>query len=517
MNMITIYYKRGWIVLLSIFLLGSFSCTKKFDELNTRSDQISIKNLDASLLGQAFAQSQYYGWYTDYQSNQNLYADLYAQYYGTNVTYFNSDQNNEQSSWTNSIWRGFYGTAAPQLNFVEQFTKEHAMVLENAIAKVWKVQIYARRTDYWGPIIYSQFGNQEIQVDYDSQEFIYKDFFKTLDSAVAVLKQNLGGTAFPSSDLLYNGKVDKWLTYANSLRLRLALRIAYVEPALAKQEAEKAVFDGVIEDNSDNANLLTTELSKNLMGVIVNFGEFRMSTAMQSVLTGYNDPRIGEYFNEAINGGGYVGIRNGLPSVEKTAPREDYSEIDTKWFIEGKGGTNPPYKVMCAAEVYFLRAEGALRGWNMGGTANELYDKGISTSILEWTSASASQIEEYITSMNVPVAVNDKWNTPAMSDIPVRYQPTASFEKQLEQIITQKWIALFPDGWEAWAERRRTGYPVGYPIIESLNPDVPANAIMRRLKFVTSEVTTNAKAVDEARELLNGPDNNATKLWWDAR
>lgn len=517
MNTIMKYFNEVGIVLLSGILISVASCSKNFDELNTRSDQINVKSLNVSLLGQAFAQSQYYGWYTDFQQNQNLYADLYAQYYGTNVTYFNSDQYNEQSNWTNSTWRGFYGTAAPQLHFVEQFTKEHDMALENAIAKVWKVQLYGKRTDYWGPIIYSQFGNGEVQVSYDSQEFIYKDFFKTLDSAVAVLKQNASKTVFSSSDLLYNGEVDKWLVYANSLRLRLALRVAYVEPNLAQQEAEKAILDGVMLENSDNANLLTTDLSKNQMGVIVNFGEFRMSAAMQSVLVGYNDPRIAEYFNEAINNGEYIGIRNGLPSVEKTAPKENYSEIDTKWFIEGKGGTNPPYKVMCAAEVYFLRAEGALRGWNMGGTVNELYNKGISTSILEWTDTPASQIEEYITSTNMPIAINDKWNTPAMTDIPVRYQTNGSFEKQLEQIITQKWIALFPDGWEAWTERRRTGYPVGYPIIESLNPDVPANAIMRRLKFVASEITTNALAVDDARKLLNGPDNNATKLWWDAR
>src|SRR5690606_2352315 len=158
-----------------------------------------------------------------------------------------------------------------------------------------------------------------------------------------------------------------------------------------------------------------------------------------------------------------------------------------------------------------------LRGWNMEGTAEELYQEGIRTSIEERTNATAEQIEAYINSTNTPVALHDKWNTPAMSDIPVLYQANSDFETRLEQIITQKWIALFPDSWEAWSERRRTGYPLGFPIIESFNPDIPEDGMMRRLKFTTGEITNNSVAVEAARKLLNGPDENYTRLWWDAK
>jgi hypothetical protein len=99
----------------------------------------------------------------------------------------------------------------------------------------------------------------------------------------------------------------------------------------------------------------------------------------------------------------------------------------------------------------------------------------------------------------------------------VQYLSSASFEKKLEQIITQKWIALYPDGWEAWAERRRTGYPKGYPLINSLNPFVAKDAMIRRITFSSSEISNNNVALLQAIKLLNGPDRNDTKLWWDAR
>jgi hypothetical protein len=176
---------------------------------------------------------------------------------------------------------------------------------------------------------------------------------------------------------------------------------------------------------------------------------------------------------------------------------------------------------MEASEVYFLRAEGALRGWNMGGTAMELYNQGIRASLEERTDVSGDIINSYITSTNTPVAPDNGialYNSPPVTDIPVVYQEGADFETQLEQIITQKWLSLFPmNDWEAWTERRRTGYPVGYAIIESKNPEVSETELVRRLRFVTSEFSNNAEAVGEALLLLDGPDATSTRLWWDAK
>lgn len=507
--------------LLIIFIIGMTSCTKKFDTLNTPTDVIVADKVDASLLGQAFAQCQYSGMFGhayEWQQAQNLYADLYAQYFGTSADYFDSDQYLEIKDWSSVAWDYFYGVAAPQLYFVENNTKKNNMPVENAIAKIWRVELYHRITDYWGPIIYSQFGNGKTSVPYDSQDSIYMDFFKTLDESVAVLKQSTGNSvAFSASDLVYGGNVQKWLIFANSLRLRLAMRMAYVDPGLAKQQAEKAVADGVMLDNTENADVAVTLITRNPISEVIGWGEYRMSATMESTLVGFNDPRLGVYFSKTSSGD-YKGLRNGMPRTERGSSASDlYSSLGSMYFDVAIGGTNPPIRVMSASEVYFLRAEGALRGWGMGGTSEQLYNQGIKASLNERTGATDAEINAYISSSNKPVALNDKWNTPAMSDIPVAYQLGASFEKQIEQIITQKWIALYPDGWEAWAERRRTGYPVGFPIIESLNQGVPVDKQMRRLTFTIDELRNNSKAVKSALNLLGGADANETKLWWDKK
>jgi hypothetical protein len=116
------------------------------------------------------------------------------------------------------------------------------------------------------------------------------------------------------------------------------------------------------------------------------------------------------------------------------------------------------------------------------------------------------------------VALNDEWNTPAMSDIQIAYDAGASVEEQLEQIITQKWIALYPLSWEAWSERRRTGYPRGLAILSSLNPNLEVTDLFRRVGFTENEYANNAEAVQEAIGLLREPiDGNHIRLWWDEK
>lgn len=519
------YYKSMGTGLMAMLLIGTGSCTDHFEELNTPQNIITAENVDGALLGQAFAQTQWTALAGNrYQVGQNLFADIYAQYFATTQPKFNSDQFQEIAGWPNWWYNEFYGDTAPQLLFVEQFTEENDMPVLNAVAKVWRVWMYHRVTDYFGPIIYSEFGSGETSVPFDSQEEVYRDFFATLDEAVAVLKQNSSANAFGSNDQIYEGDVAKWLTFANSLRLRLAMRVVYADETLAKTEAEKAVAEGVMMNNSDNAGVLATINSINNLSRWTYLNEFRMSASMESTLKGYNDPRLGEYFNEAGDrlGGdrGYHGIRNGLPADLKVGEiNDDHSFVGDRWlpWADGGGGDTTPSAVMYAAEVYFLRAEGALRGWNMEGSAQELYNEGIRTSITQRTEASSAEIDAYISSTATPVPTEDQFDSPAMTNIPVLYQNGEDFETRLEQIITQKWLATYPDGREAWAERRRTGYPRGYAVINSLNPNVGTTDLMRRLKFTLVEIQNNEVAVEEARTLLDGPDDNHTRLWWDAK
>ena len=515
-------------VLLAATLVSLPACTDDFNALNTPDDQIVVDQVDANLVGQAFAQSQFQGMYGSpgpFQLSTALFADLYAQYFATTAENFDSDQYVEVGRWIDGAWNSFYATAAPQIDFVEDLTEEQGLDVQNAVAKVWRVQLFHRITDYWGPIIYSEFGNRETSVAYDAQEDVYMDFFQRLDEAVAVLEQNRDASAFGTNDQVYGGDVNKWITFANSLRLRLAMRTKYVEPALAQSEAEKAVAAGVMESNADNAIIVTTENSRNPYTTITDWGEFRMSSAMESVLEGYEDPRVDVYYSPAVDGDNdgdgspYEGMRNGLPRTEKgPALNPTYSDMGVNWLNDNRGGSNPPIRVMGAAEVYFLRAEGALEGWNMSGSAEELYNEGIRLSLTEdRIGAPSAVVEAYVASANTPTSPDDAWNSPPLSDIPVAFDQGADKERQLEQIITQKWLALYPDSWEAYSEYRRTGYPTLYPIINSANPDLAPDDVFRRMTFVDGEFSNNQAAVEAAVGLLNGPDRNDTRLWWDAK
>lgn len=526
---------------LAIIIFAFNACTEKFEELNTQPDALLASKMDAGLLGQAFANAQARALYgapggstAGFQTAQSLFADLYSQYFATTATNFDSDRHTQVGNWSNGAWTYFYQQAAPVIKIVEDFSAANNMPIENAMVKIWKVESYHRITDYWGPIIYSEFGNGKTVVNYDTQESIYKNFFVLLDEAVAVLKQNPGSKAFLGHDQLYAGDGNKWVVFANSLRLRLAMRIKYADPQLAKTEAEKAVAAGVMLTNDDNAMLFTTTLSRNPYWIITDWGEFRMSALMESVLTGFDDPRTGIYFSPTVafttNGTGkeFRGMRNGIPKaqLDQGALNTAHSDMGKAFLNQGRGGSaaGPALRVLSSSEVYFLRAEGKLENWAMGGTdAKELYNKGIEMSLKESRiAATDADIAAYISSTNTPVAIDavqDAWDAPASSDITVAFMDAAGKEKQLEQIITQKWIALYPDGWEAWTELRRTKYPKPYARIASDNLDVPKEQTMSRLIFATGEYTANPEGVGAAEKFseLSGGNKNSTRVWWDKK
>lgn len=511
--------KKHVIIILTLWLTVLSGCTKHFDEVNTPDDLLPEDQITPGLVGQAFAFSQYHGLCAVYvEVGQTLHADMYAQYFTTVPATFSTDQFTPNASWIDLFWKDFYTKAAPQLYLTEKVTKENNMEVANAIARIWRVVIYGRMTDYFGPIIYSRFGNQANSVPYDSQQDIYKDFFKTLDEAAAVLKQNPSGNGFGMHDQVYAGNAAKWLKLANSLRLRLAMRLAYADPATARAEAEKAVAAGLIVSNDDNAAVISTTNSVNILSRITYLIDFRASATLTSILTGYSDPRLSDYLTPSVTGNQYTGLRNGLPASERGAQLANVASfVGAKWLSPDRKGTLTPNRVLSAAEVAFLRAEGALRGWNMGGTAKDLYNEGISLSLTERVAASPAQVAAYQNSTATPAPVADKWDSPPVSDIPVRYDEAGNFERQLEQIITQKWIALYPDGWEAWAERRRTGYPRGYAIIASENPAIPRTGLVRRATYAPVEISANRAAYNAALGLLAGPDENKTRLWWDKK
>lgn len=504
--------------LLLVMTMGFNACTDKFEELNT--DKTKLTSLDGSAIGNAFAAAQYRSIQANWQIFQSLFADLQSQFFANAAVYFPSDRNVMVGGWLNGAWNAFYGDAVSPLLGVLDNTKpggpnENPAIY--AIMNIWKVQMFLPRTDYWGPIPYSQVGNGAKVVEYDSQEFIYNDFLKILKEGAASLQAFKGKNVLGTNDQVYAGDVDKCILFANTMRLRVAMRMSKVAPDIAKTEAESAAAGGLLSTNDHDAFLSVTLNSLNPLNQATAWNEFRMSAAMESTLKGYDDPRISKYYAPVPGTTTFKGMRNGYSQAQlgdiQNAPSSN-SNVDTK-FLPDNQFTNS-FFIMNSAEAYFLKAEGALKGWNMGtGTAKEFYEKGIEASMRQWGIADAAAIKAYINGTSTPIALDAGHlvKSPPMTDIAVKWAATP--EKQMEQIITQKWLALYPNGHEAWAEYRRTGYPKLYPRLNSDNPDVPVTAIVRRTPYTQDEFNTNGPGVQSGIKLLGGPDNASTRLWWD--
>ncbi len=527
-------------VLLIVIFLGS--CTKNFDEINKNPKSITLASLDKSSFGlvarRAFVYTAYLRNNTGMQTYHSLFGDVYANYFATTHENFLSDRFVLVGSWLNGSLRAFYSNAAPPIKYCVDFAANNDMPVEEAIMKIWRVNAFAKYADSYGAIPYKSFGNMEKAVPYDLLPNLYESFFKELDEAVDVLKANLSlvtSAPIAAYDDIYKGNIAKWAKLGSSLRLRLALHCKYVDATLAKTQAEAAVADGVIESPADNAKVATSVDWFNAYNTITSWMEFRMSSDMESIMKGYLDPRVQSYFQVAKNPDktddpagivfDFEGMRNGQSKSNKQGLGFNLaaSDMHKNWVTLGAAG--PAWRVMGADESYFLRAEGALEGWSMGGTAKELYEKGIKASFDEWGYTDYLNLagENYITSDRVPASPGSDLSSPEtiippVSTVPVAFQDGADKETQLEQIITQKWLCLYPENSiEAWTVRRITKYPKLFPRLESEEPLIPANSLPTRLTFITSEYTDNKAEVEKAVAGLGGPDNGTTKLWWDKK
>ena len=382
-------------------------------------------------------------------------------------------------------------------------------------AQILRIFGTLRLSDMYGPLPYSKVTGSEFTVPYDDMEELYNNMFADLDEAIEGLTTvALSGedmSSLSASDFVYNGDFTKWVKLANTLKLRMAVRISSANAILARQKAEEAVSHtiGVMNSAQDAAWYSDNDGMNPYYRVAFSWQEIRVSANVTSYLSGYNDPRLSIYVNPSeLASGDRVGVRNGIyQSAGSQASYANYSRMNI--------GELDKLLVMSASEAYFLRAEGALLGWNMQGTAKQLYEQGVAVSMEE----RGANMGNYLLSDNTPAnyvdPLDSSKNHNAMSSISPRYDESASKEANLERILVQKWLANFPNGWETWADIRRTGYPKHFPVINNLNTDgVTSTRGMRRLPYPQSEYNTNAASVKAAVSMLGGADNGATDLWW---
>lgn len=505
-------------------LLSTSSCTSKFEEYNTDPNGIDsetgrIDNANIGGLIPQMEESIYFNYGNgmwQYQLQQNLNADLFSGYM-MNPTPFAGGQNNSNyalvSGWnTFPFSLAYQNIMAPWWSIKQKTVDEDVSTEFYGAALVLKVLGMHRVTDIFGPIPYSQFG-VENNPDYDSQKDVYAAFFADLDQAITLLKAAPSTSNFNRYDKIYAGNFNKWVKLANTLRLRLALRLSKVDPATSKIQAEKALADagGLLSVKDDICQVVDAGYQHPVATIAGAWGDIRMGADMESILTGYDDPRLPKYFTaaDASLGGTYKGIRFGNVPTSKDL-YTPFSNINIQ--------SNTPVLLMSVAEAYFLKAEAALRGYAGAGSPSENYVAGVQASFDQYGLGSASAYLADNTSKpkNYVDPVNASNNSTAASTITIKWDDAATNEVKLERIITQKWIAGFPEGQEAWAEYRRTGYPRKFSAANNFSGGTIDSQIgIRRLPFSIDEVNNNAEKVQAAVGLLGGPDNGGTRLYWD--
>ncbi len=509
-------------------LAGSLTlsgCTKKFESFNTDNTAIPNNLLKAGglIIGM---QLGIYGEQNAYQLDQNLNADCYSGYMMSpdpfrgnvnNLTYFLVD------GWNSSPWSDTYSLETGIWWDLLQSGVNVSAPDQYAVSLILKVEAMDRLTDKFGAIPYQTAGTNKEGVAFNSQDTVYLGMFADLDTAVSNLQTYIaahpGVKPLASYDLVYSGDYKEWVKFANSLRLRLAMHIVKADAATAQAQAVKAIGNsgGLLSSPSDDATISGGGYINPLSVISTEWTDISMGADFGCILNGYNDPRLPVMCSPATQtgvAGKYIGIRLGSLITQKPGYTGLSILNDTT-----NVSASSPMRMMTAAEVDFLMAEGALRNWPGFGSAQTWYNQGITTSFAQWGVSGAAAYEADKTS--VPTAYvdpnNSANNSPAVETITIAWDPTATNEENLERIETQKWIAMFPEGQEAWTEQRRTGYPHLFTVVNNNSGGTISTTIgVRRLAYPSSIYLTNGANIKAAvANTLGGNDNGGTRLWWD--
>ncbi len=469
----------------------------------------------------------------DLQATDLISSGSYIGYFGNN----NNWSHNIEASWNfvdgrmDYIYNQLYTDITKPWVTIYKLAKDSQKPSDKrilAIANIVKVMGWLRATDAFGPIVYTQAGSGSITPTPDSQEVVYKGMLKELSEATAVLR-DAQAKILPNSDLVYDGDPASWVRLANSLMLRMAVRVHFKDKALAQEYITKATNPangGLIVLANQVAKVASSSklpLRSPYIASVDEYGETRMGATIWAYLDGFKDPRNEMLFKEGTD----PRIQwYGLPKRMPLAPTGSQPKTDTR-----KGASVPRViekdEVVWfrASETKFLLAEAALYGLYSKETAQSLYESGIKLSFEE---LGASGAERYYNQGDVKPSelsnLNSLLSYPygdniSNGNIVPLWDENDTQEKKLQRIITQKYIALYPNAIEAWTEYRRTGYPY------IMKPQ-DATAITRiggvfggkqrtpeRFSFPASSYSNNPN-LSVIPKLLGGKDEGITKLWW---
>jgi len=486
--------------MLAVFVLTYMfsSCQKRLDELRKNPNAISEID-DAALFVNAsrslFLEAQ--------EESVHRFGGIYAHYFVPGGDLRKADLYGDgfdgfYNSMSYNIYAGLYrGGVIKNIEEVLKITStgETKNEVRYAMADVIGVLGYARLTDEYGEIPYTEGGKGKTEgiltPKYDTQEFIYKDMIKRLSADIAVLKTLTKDNGYFKSDFIYGNDSDKWVRFANSIKLRLAMRIRNADEDLSKATVIECLKDPLMESPTHDAIMIQTE------GYDVAWYRFRegtpeikVSDKYVTMLSSTNDPRLSVFIAKDKNGG-YSGQLNGLTDIEYGHSGFDERSAMGEVLTE----KSSPLYLITAAETWFLRAEASLVYDNDVAAANDSYREGIKTSM-------------------------NQWNVPLVDANTFLASPIADLSNPLsdeEQIGNQMWLALTPNYFEGWSHIRRTGYPViTQRTTPNLDKGVTNGYMPERFRYSTFELSANGVNTQEAIN-RQGPNLIDTPVWWSKR
>jgi hypothetical protein len=474
--------KKFSIYILLATALAVSSCTKELEKVNINPNASENAQPDYLLTASIKTTADAY-WGTASTMNSSL---LFVQHWAK-IQYTEEDRYVFSNTSFQSLWTTAYSQSITNLNKIIELGEAQNNPNYKGVALVLRSWVFQLLTDAYGDIPYHQAGNidQYITPAYDSQKDVYLGLLEDLKSARTLLDP-AGKTI--AGDVLYNGNIARWQKLANSLRLRIALRIADKEPEAAKGVLEELASEGAsfISDVADNAQLVY-QASPNQNPVNALFetrDDYRVSKSIVDKLIQLNDPRLPVYVSKTQTGSApFVGVPNGLTTSEASNLGFARTSKPGAYFTAAQA----PAVLITWAEVLFLRAEAAARGFTTEDAA-ALYGQGIKASLKQY-GISEADVNTYLARPEI------------------QYDAT-NFRRSIGE---QKWIALYGQGLEAFAEWRRLDYPrLPAAVAGVLNGQMPVRFI-----YPGTEQSLNGTNYKQA-VARQGTDALTTKLWFDA-
>lgn len=474
--------KYAYLSFLGIFLFSIISCKKELEKINKDPNAAQIAQPDFLLTAATKTAVDEYWAITRGSNPSSLFIQHWAMIQYTDPDRYILSNNDFQELWTVG-----YSKSIVNLNQVIKLADEQKNSNYKGVALVLRSWVFQLLTDAFGDIPYKQSIriDQSLTPEYDTQKDVYSGLLEDLKTAQAALDPNGAPIA---GDIIYSNNISLWKKFANSLRLRIALRIADRQPEISKQVLTDIQNEGgsFISNNSEIAQLLyfNSPNQNPISNYFDTRDDYRISKTIVNKLIQLNDPRLPVYADttEDDTVPQYVGLPNGLLPGDasnygfaKTSKPGDY-------FID----PHAPAVILSYSEVLFDRAEAAARGFT-GESASELYLQAIKASLQQY-GIPDDKILAYVHQTSVGYDDNN-------------------FKKS---IGGQKWIALFGEGPEAFAEWRRLDYPQLQPAVAgALNRKMPLRYI-----YPGTEQSLNGKSY-KAAVARQGADLLTTPLWYD--